>query len=416
MKKIVYTALFLLSSAVPVLASGFRMHEFSATNTGRALAGSGVAGDDYSAIGFNPAGMVLKGTGGQVGGSLVTVRANVRGSVTNGGLHTGKEGNIRLYSFLPSVFSQYALNPDWTIGLGIYTPFGLSTTYNNDWFGHTHALTSKLETIDFAPSVAYKVNKQFSVGGSVLFERLDVRLSNDLPSSIGPFPLGGQAEIHEPRNWEPGYVVGMMYQPLDSTRFGLSYRSKIVHHLKGTTKISDSAGLMGMYYVNGKYVTHAKLTLPESVLFSFHHSFNEKFDVSATVERVMWSRFKSLDIYSATFPGGVSVTPEKWRDVWFVGLGGDYHYNEDLTFRIGAAYDESPIKGPKYRTARIPDNDRYWLSAGASYRWNNMTFDLAYTHMFLKKAPTNNYASASTLDASYHMQVNIFALQVQYDF
>ena len=411
MKKIIYTALVLISSALPVMASGFRVHEFSATNTGRALAGAGVAGDDYSAIAFNPAGMTLKGSGAQAGASLVTIRANVRGSVTNGGLHVGKEGNIHLYSVLPSVFSQYALTPDWVIGLGIYTPFGLSTTYNNDWFGHTHALTSKLETIDFAPSVAYKVNKQFSVGGSVLFERFDVRLSNDLPTHI----TGGQLEVHDPRNWEPGYMVGMTFQPVDSTRFGLSYRSKIVHHLKGTAKISGSAGY-GPYFRNGKHVAHAKLTLPESVLFSVHHRLNDKIDLSAMVERVMWSRFKSLDIYSPTFPGGVSITPEKWRDVWFVSVGADYHYNDDLTFRIGAAYDESPIKEPKYRTARIPDNDRYWLSAGTSYQWNNMVFDLAYTHMFLKKAPTSNYASASTINATYHMQVDIFALQVQYNF
>ena len=355
--------------------------------------------------------MVLKGTGGQVSGSLVAVRANVRGSVTNGGLHTGKEGNIRLYSFLPSVFSQYALTPDWVIGLGIYTPFGLSTTYNNDWFGHTHALTSKLETIDFAPSVAYKINKQFSVGGSVLFERLDVRLSNDLPTHL----TGGYLEVHEPRNWEPGYMVGMTFQPVDSTRFGLSYRSKIVHHLKGTTKIIGSTGL-GPYFRNGKYVAHAKLTLPESVIFSAHHRLTDSVDVSATVERTMWSRFKSLDIYSSPFVGGVSITPEKWRDVWLVSVGTDYHYNDDLTFRAGAAYDESPIKNRQYRTARIPDNDRYWLSAGASYRWNNMEFDLAYTHMFLKKAYTDNVASASVINATYHMQVDIVALQVQYNF
>ena len=416
MKKIIYTALFMISAALPVCASGFKMHEFSATNSGRALAGAGVAGDDYSAIAFNPAGMTLKKSGGQVNGALVAVRANVRGVVTNGGMHAGKEGNIRLYSFLPSVFSQYALNDNWTIGLGIYTPFGLSTKYNNDWFGHTHALTSKLETIDFAPSVAYKVNKQFSVGGSLLLERLDVRLTNDLPTDIYGFPVGGQVNIHEPRNWEPGYMVGVVYQPTEDTRVGLSYRSKIVHHLKGNTKISDSNGLMGMYYMNGKYVTHAKLTLPESVFLSVHHRLNDKIDLSASVERVMWSRFKSLDIYNSAFPGGVSVTPEHWKDVWFVGIGTDYHYNEDLTFRAGLAYDESPIRNPQLRTARIPDNNRYWVSLGTSYRWGNMVFDAAYTHMFLKKANTSNYASASTINATYHMQVDIFALQVQYDF
>ena len=416
MKKFVYAAFVLALSALPALASGFRMHEFSANNTGRALAGAGVAGDDYSAIAFNPAGMTLQTSGGQVGATLVAVHANVRGQVTNGGLHSGREGNIRLYSVIPHVFAQYTLDPKWSVGLGIYTPFGLSTDYNNDWFGHTHALTSKLETLDFTPSVAYKVTNSFSVGGSVVFERLNVRLSNDLPTDIHGIPVGGGLDIREPQNWEPGYTLGMMYQPIESTRFGFSYRSKIVHHLKGSAKFMNSNGFMGSY-VNGKYPARAKLTLPESFLFSVHHRLNDSIDLSATVERTMWHRFKSLDIYSPNFMGGVTNIPENWKDVWFVSAGLDYHYDENLTLRGGVAYDESPIRCPQYRTARIPDNDRYWVSLGASYQWNdNITLDAAYTHMFLKKAHTNNFASMSTITATYNMQVDIVGLQVQYHF
>ena len=91
--------------------------------------------------------------------------------------------------------------------------------------------------------------------------------------------------------------------------------------------------------------------------------------------------------------GGVSKTPENWQNAWFFSLGADYKYNDNLTLRFGAAYDESPVKNAAYRTARIPDNDRIWVSAGLSYLYNQMQFDLGYTHMFIQTARTHNYAS-----------------------
>ena len=50
---------FILTMAVATNASaaGYQLQEYSVTNLGRAFAGVGVMGDDYSAIAFNPAGM-----------------------------------------------------------------------------------------------------------------------------------------------------------------------------------------------------------------------------------------------------------------------------------------------------------------------------------------------------------------------
>lgn len=52
-------------------AAGFQLTDFSMTGLGRSYAGAGIVGDDYSAIAFNPAGMTLKGTGGQAGAAVI---------------------------------------------------------------------------------------------------------------------------------------------------------------------------------------------------------------------------------------------------------------------------------------------------------------------------------------------------------
>ena len=72
----------LAAAAGTARASGYQLNEYSATGLGRAFAGVGVAGDDYSAAAFNPAGMILKGTGGQLGVSSVQMHSVVEGDLT----------------------------------------------------------------------------------------------------------------------------------------------------------------------------------------------------------------------------------------------------------------------------------------------------------------------------------------------
>jgi long-chain fatty acid transport protein len=86
----------------------------------------------------------------------------------------------------------------------------------------------------------------------------------------------------------------------------------------------------------------------------------------------------------------------KWADGWFFSLGGEYDVNNKLTLRTGAAYEISPVDDPTKRIAGIPDSDRIWASIGASYKWSpTTTFDLAYTHVFLKDAQLDRLAAGT---------------------
>lgn len=404
-------ALCLTSWAASASAAGFQLSEFSAANLGRAFNGAGVVGDDYSAIAFNPAGMSLKQSGAQAGMTLVMIKADVKGATHNGLTHTGEEGDIRLRSWIPHFFTQYKINDKVDFGFGAYAPFGLSTIYNEDWFGRTHALKSYIGVMDFAPTLSYKLTQKFTLGGSFLIERADAKLTNDLPMATG----GGYNKV-EGDGWAYGYTLGLMYEPWKDTRFGVTYRSKITHHLKGKHTVEGS--LTPSYFgflQNGSFSGRAKLTLPEHVLLSAYHRI-DKIGLSASAKWTRWSRFDTLDIYSDNFPNGVSSTKEYWKNGWMLGVGMDYYHNDNWTFRLGLSFDESPVKSAEYRTARIPDNNRWWASVGVSYQYKNTKIDLGYAHMFVKTSKTNNLASGSYLEAKYQMQANLIGLQAQYAF
>jgi len=414
MKKIsLLTLLVATQMASAAFASGFQLAEYSAVGLGRAMAGKGVVGDDYSAVATNPAGMTLKETGAQVGTTAIFLRAEVEG--TNNGT-PGKEGDINLRQWVPHVFGQYKLNDKTRLGLGIYAPFGLSTIYSRDWFGSSHAMRSKFMAVDFNMSASYDVTDKLTVGGSAIMQLAKANLTNKLPTILG---ANAESEV-DADSWSPAYKLGMVYKFTDYSRVGFSYHSKITHKLKGEQTITGRTlpvipGMTPSYLQNGVYSGRAKITLPEYLEISGYHRIKD-FGLSATARWTRWSRFNSLDIYSSNLENGVHKTPEKWRNVWMLSLGLDYYLNDTWTVRLGTAYDQSPVSSAKYRTARIPDGNRIWTSVGLSYRYKQVQLDLGYSHMFIKAGKTHYVSSGSELNAKYTSHSNLVGAQLQYDF
>ena len=225
-KRTLFVSVLMASTAS--WAGGYQLQEYSVTNAGRAFGGAGIVGDDYSAIAFNPAGMTLKKSGVQLGAMGMDIHSNVHGHLEDATTHavtTGEKGKLRNFKLIPHGFMQYALSENWRAGLGLYVPFGLGTCYNKSWFGKTHSSNSEIETIDINPSLAWKPFNWLSIGGGIIFERMEARLTNDIaPNGYSDMNADG---------WGHGWNAGIMIQPTKTTRFGVAYRSQIVQNIKG---------------------------------------------------------------------------------------------------------------------------------------------------------------------------------------
>jgi len=93
------------------------------------------------------------------------------------------------------------------------------------------------------------------------------------------------------------------------------------------------------------------------------------------------------------------IIPFEWKDGWFFSLGAEYQWNPQLALRAGVAFEKSPVTD-SVRGPIIPDDDRTWLSIGATYNFNaKTTIDLAYSHGFVKSAPINITSPSNPLFA-----------------
>lgn len=415
------TASFAVAAALTVTASvaqaaGFQLNEYSAAGMGRSFAGAGVVADDFSAIGFNPAGMSLNKTSGmQAGASVVSLYSDYEGTVDGQDV----SGTTRITRVLPNGFAQFK-SGDLTLGLGVYVPFGLATDYENGWLGEDHGGLSQVTMLNISPAVSYAVSEYVSLGASLNIQHAKARLTS---------AAGTMAKDLSGDDWGVGYTLGATVKPFKGTRLGISYRSKVSHQLKGKVKISGAP----LPALNGKNDIMAKVTSPEVFLFSLAQEVNNKLTLSATARYTRWSRFKDLDIktvdsnmktYITSYglvnvPAGtnISATHENWRNTWFYALGADYKANDNLTMRLGTAYDQTVIRADEYRTVRIPDGRRIWASFGLSYEKGPWVFDAAYAHIFVKTARAKGGETGKTApDIKYASDANMASLGVQYRF
>lgn len=126
------------------------------------------------------------------------------------------------------------------------------------------------------------------------------------------------------------------------------------------------------------------LNLPEMWEVSGWHKVAPQWAVHYSLAYTSWSQFQEL---KATGSNGQTLfyKDEGFHDAYRIALGTTYQYDKNWTFRSGIAFDDSPVPADK-RSISIPDQDRLWLSAGASYAFNDdASVDVGVSYMHGQK-------------------------------
>ena len=443
----------LLAMSANIQASGFYIIEHSASGMGNAFAGGAASAEDASTVYFNPAGMTnLAGSQMVAAGHIIVpafdysdggsyVNPQLTGGMPIAGSLPGKNSDGGETAFVPNLYISSQLNDSWFAGIGINAPFGLTTEYDDDWVGRYHALKSELKTININPSIAYKVNDRFSIGGGLNVQYIDATLTNAVDfgtvcmgaiepmfpgactgAGVLPLQADGKAEVSG-SDWSFGFNLGALINLTDTTRLGLSYRSKVDHDLEGNAefKVPDNFQAildMGLPLFSDSGVT-AGVELPEMVAISIFSQITPQFAVMADATYTKWSRFKELRISYDNPNQPDTVQPENWDDSMRYSVGASYRANDKMIFRVGAAFDETPISKTEDRTPRIPDNDRTWLSLGFGYQFSDtMSMDVGYAHLFIDDTDIDSldHSTGHQLVGEYSADVDILSAQLSVKF
>lgn len=407
------------------MASGFALVEQSGSGLGNAYAGGAASAEDASTIFYNPAGMSrLKGRQLVVGGSIITpsIKFSDAGS-SPAALQTSNNGNggdAGSSALVPNAYFSMQVDPKTHIGLGINSPFGLQTEYGSNWIGRFQAMKSSIQTINLNPSISYDLNEQVSLGAGLNYQHITGELTSAVNYSalaggaLGSNVAGVSSVSGSDSAW--GYNLGALFNVDPQTRLGVAYRSRIKYTLDGSVSFSNVPGPLAGAVQNGGVTL--PITMPDTLSISGFHQLNDKWDMMADATWTGWSVLQQLQI-SRTSGATLQSVQENWKNTWRVAAGANYHYNDRWMARTGIAFDQSPVSDA-YRTARIPDSNRTWLSVGGQYKVSPASaVDLGYAHLFMSNASINQNQMASgagNLVGTYDNSVDIFSAQYTYSF
>ncbi len=418
--------------ASPAFSAGFALIEQGASGMGNSFAGAAAVAEDATTVYFNPAGMTrLKGQQVVGGVHMVAPQAKFenKGStkVTGAALTGGNGGDGGVTGYVPNLYYSANLNNGISLGLGINAPFGLSTEYDNGWVGRYHAIKSELMTININPAIAYKVNDVISVGAGASAQYLDAELTNAIDFGLILFGQTGNPAVLatpdggvklEGDSWAYGFNLGMLFEIDENSRVGLAYRTRMQHQVEGTATFTDVPGVPALQAAFANTNVTAHTSLPDTASASFYSRFNPKWAVLGDLTWTHWQRFNELRFRFANPLQPDGVTTENWEDTWRGSLGLNYYPIDRVVVRTGLAYDQSAVADSSFRTPRIPDGDRKWVSLGLGYQFtDHLGMDLGYAHLFVNDPSIDKVAVGEdrvrgALKGTYDSSVDIASAQL----
>jgi long-chain fatty acid transport protein len=395
------------------LAAGYGVRELSAPAMGGAYAGAAALDDAPSYMGYNPAAAAGVDDWDAEGGIIAvwpSSEATVATARTGSGVAIGGAARQNGYvdpAYVPNLSARYRLSPQWSVGLSVGAPWGLSTTYDLGWAGRYHAHETKLLTVNASAAVAFQVSEELVLASALQTQYATGRLSNaiDIGTIGAAFAVPGALPTlqdgygaFDAQDWGFGYSAGALWSPDDWLRIGASYRSEIRHRMTGPVSFSTGTSATGTALAGLGLLQDTRgatdLTTPSVVSLAAVARLSPQWSLSGEVAYTDWSVFRELRVEFANPLQPDEVTVFDWHDSWFGAIGAAYRAEEDVVLRFGVAFDQSPAGAA--RNARIPDADRTSVNAGVDIGLSDdAVLSLSVAHVFVDRAPINLSAAMS---------------------
>jgi long-chain fatty acid transport protein len=333
-----------------------------------AMGGTGVAWPwDASTIFYNPGGLSrLKGI--QAYGSVNFVTPNIRFVQTPTGGYMGETESHTSTPFAVYVGGPIKKDSKIGVGVGVYTPFGSSVNWGNNWTGRYVVESISLQSIFIQPTVSYAINDMISVGAGFVyaFGHVDIDKAIPLQDLNGN---DGQANIKGKANGL-GFNLGVQIKATEDLQFGVSYRSKVKMKIDdGTATFTVPQSVAGNFPAGGATGFSSQLPLPEILTIGVGYRPVSDLMFQADVVVAGWKTYDSLSFDFVENTAALKDThdPRSYKNTVAFRLGAHYDINKEFAVMVGGAYDPTPTQKNLLSPDAV-DANRLTLSCGATYQ------------------------------------------------
>jgi long-chain fatty acid transport protein len=263
-------------------------------------------------------------------------------------------------------YATHGVSSRIAVGLSITTPYGYHTRWPDNWEGRSVVRESQLNTYFAQPTVAIRLNDNFSAGVGFVYAFGKYSHSRalgqyDNPAAEARFSGTGSGF---------GATAGLYGRAGDNLAFGISYRSGVKLAInKGTV---DYTGILerdaALYPASTSFKTDVNLPSTLSVGLSDH--INKNLLLTFDFQLSGWSTLDSLNLdVAANGPAKAQrvLDGRRYEDALAFRIGAEYQASPALVLLAGLHYDETPVRD-EYINPIYPDANLLGVSAGISYQ------------------------------------------------
>jgi long-chain fatty acid transport protein len=374
MKKVLLLALFMLAYT-SIYAGGYRVALQGQRMLGMAHAGLSVFDNPETAY-FNPAGMSFLKDKFAVsfGVSGIISKVKFQNSLYNWQAETQNPVGTPFYLYM-----TYQTGDNISFGLAIYTPFGSSAVWDDQWTGSQIVREISMKVFYIQPSLAYKFSDMLSLSASLIMAYGEINYEKDINRYLTD-EQGNKtyAVLNSGMVSSAGYALSLAFRPSDKVSIGMNYRSEITLDAKyGKAEFENVPA-----YLSNRLTTSgfsAKLPMPAEFGIGLSVKPTDKLLIAADYNRTYWSVYEKLVI---NFSNGLppSIADKYYNNTNTYRIGASYQVNDKVAVRAGYYYDESPLSKGHY-SPETPSLDSNNYTFGIGYQMDKLAIDFSFLYV-----------------------------------
>jgi long-chain fatty acid transport protein len=335
-----------------MFASGYGM-----TANGMGGAATAMTEDTFGGAN-NPASMAFVGNRIDLGGSLFSPERQATTA-------NGSENSDANYFIIPEFGYNHMMSNDLALGVSVYGNGGMNTDYGpgaiSPSFGGQGNLGVNLIQLIVAPTLAYKVNENNSIGIAPLFAYQQFTGQGFGNGLGGNLPTNGSTQSAT----GTGVRIGYTGKITPDLTIGAQYASKIT---------------MGAFngYGNGLLAaSQGSLDMAENYSLGVAYQATNALKVALDFQRINYGDVPGIG--TSPSAGGFG-----WQDINVWKLGAEYKYNDQWTLRAGWNHTNNPIpSSAAFMNIVAPGVIEDHITFGASYYTpTGNEWTVAYIHAF----------------------------------
>ena len=384
-----FAALALASLNASSQAAGLWLYEQGTPDVGTASAGMTSRAQDAATAFANPAGMTrLQGSQYMLG--VQPIYTNIKSDVDVATFGGGNGGNAG--GFVPSggLFYVHSLSPDLKLGFSAGSYLGLGVDYDDSWAGRYYIQKEDFTTVFANGSVGYRITDWLSVGAGVGIVHGELKYKAALNNLLDG---GADGRLNfDDTDANVGANAGLLIEPREGTRIGLTYISKVDFDFKDKNLVRGAGPLLdAALRLSGlaDATTKLKWTLPQQAMVGVYHELTRDLALMGNLGWQNWSEFGQVGVSVDSTTSLTTTADANFQDTWHIALGARYRVSPLWSLSAGFAYDSSAVSNSDRSIALALDR-QYRYAVGALYDWRKgITLGAAFEYMNAGSAPVD---------------------------